>query len=57
MITSVFLLFVAAGISIAFLVYGFGGLFPLMIVLSLAAIVARATVSAVLRRAPETETT
>ena len=38
MITSLFLLFVAAGIAIASVVYGFGGLFPLLAVLTMIAL-------------------
>ena len=53
MITSIFLLFVAAGISIASVVYGFGGLLPIMIVVSLATVLMHVMGRAVLRRAPE----
>ena len=38
MITSIFLLFVAAGITVASMVVGFGGLFPIMIFASVAAL-------------------
>ncbi|MEO0829954.1 MAG: hypothetical protein AAFY03_05785 [Pseudomonadota bacterium] len=34
MIASIFVLFVAAGITIATLVYGFGGVFPLLAALT-----------------------
>ncbi len=34
MITSIFILFVAAGITIASFVYGFGGVFPLLAALT-----------------------
>lgn len=38
MIASLFLLFVAAGITIASMVYGLGGLFPLLAALSTVAL-------------------
>ncbi|MCG6883384.1 MAG: hypothetical protein LJE62_06480 [Silicimonas sp.] len=38
MIASIFVLFVAAGITIATFVYGFGGLFPLLASLTTVAI-------------------
>lgn len=56
MITSIFLLFVAAGISFASVAYGFGGLLPMMIVISLAAVLLHVTGRAVLRRTPEPAT-
>ncbi len=38
MIASIFLLFVAAGITIAAFVYGFGGVFPLLAALTTVAL-------------------
>lgn len=38
MIASIFILFVAAGITIATLVYGFGGVFPLLAALTTVAL-------------------
>lgn len=41
MIASIFLLFVAFGISLAALIYGFGGIFPFLVGLSVLAVVVR----------------
>ncbi|NNE82273.1 MAG: hypothetical protein HKN18_18535 [Silicimonas sp.] len=50
MIANIFLLFVAAGILIASMSYGFGGLFPILGALSLFTVFVKIVLS---RRAPE----
>ena len=41
MITSIFLLFVAFGVTLAALIYGLGGIFPILVALSIMVIVIR----------------
>lgn len=53
MIASIFLLFFAFGITLASLLYGVGGIFPVLVALSAITIVARLFVNAIQRRAPE----
>ena len=54
MIASVFIFFVAAGITIATFVYGFGGLFPLLAALTTVALFFQC--AAVVMRKRENET-
>ena len=49
MITSIFLLFVATGIMLASLIYGVGGIFPVLVGLSLVVLMGRLLV----QREPE----
>ncbi len=51
--TSIFLLFVAMGITFASAAYGFGGVLPIMLATSVAALALSALGHAVMRRAPE----
>ena len=50
MIASVFLLFVAFGVAIAALMYGVGGIFPILVALSLFTLVLRGLFGAFQRR-------
>ncbi len=50
MIASVFLLFVAFGVAIAALLYGVGGIFPILVALSLFTLVLRGLFGAFQRR-------
>ena len=52
MVTSLILFSVAAGILIAALAYGFGGIFPILVAISLFTVVAKLAMAA-RRRAPE----
>ncbi len=52
MVTSLFLMFVAAGILIAAIAYGFGGIFPILAAISLFTVMAKLAMAA-RRRAPE----
>ena len=53
MIASIFLLFLAFGITLASLLYGVGGIFPVLVALSAITIVARLLSQMVTRRAPQ----
>ena len=53
MITSIFLLFVATGIMLASLIYGVGGIFPILVGLSLVVLLGRILGGLLARRAPE----
>ncbi len=53
MIASIFLLFLAFGITLASLLYGVGGVFPVLVALSAITIVARLLSRMVTRRVPE----
>ena len=53
MITSIFLLFVATGIMLASLIYGVGGIFPILVALSILVILGRLIGGVLGRRAPE----
>ena len=53
MITSIFLLFVATGIMLAALIYGVGGIFPVLVGLSLVVLLGRILGGLLARRAPE----
>lgn len=54
MIASVFVFFVAAGITIASFVYGFGGLFPLLAALSTVALFFQCAALVMRKRVDET---
>ena len=53
MIASIFLLFFAFGITLASLMYGGGGVFPVLVALSAITIVTRLLGQAIKRRAPQ----
>ena len=53
MITSLFLLFVAFGVALASLFYGVGGIFPILVALSLFVVALRLIGGVVLRPDPE----
>ena len=53
MSASIFLLFFAFGITLASLLYGVGGIFPVLVALSAITIVTRLLSQMVTRRAPE----
>ena len=53
MIASIFLLFFAFGITLASLMYGVGGVFPVLVALSAVTIVARLFAQAIKRRVPQ----
>ena len=52
MIASIFLLFLAFGITLASLLYGVGGIFPVLVALSAITIVARLLSQMISRRVP-----
>ena len=53
MVAVIFLLFVATGITIASVIYGFGGLFPLMVSVGVVSLLLFGIGRILRRRAPE----